>query len=272
VRAAAPLSPRIDFDRIEHPSPGERAVATMLDGLRDEIAAIGAPPITLVIIDTVRCSMTGSEDNSEAVAAYLRAIRRVMAHAPDAATLLMHHAGWQDSDTRRQRERGSSAWRGNVDATVYVELGDELPRSGARLVLRTLKVRDNERPAPLYLVRNRVDLPIAGPDGMPLKSCLIERDPRSRDEREAEALAAATAETLAVDLRVLRAIADRPDLATSIKQVRALVGLGSPVVSDAITRLIGREWLAPGKRGEAYKVTERGRAALPETPAEAVQS
>ena len=52
-----------------------------------------------------------------------------------------------------RRERGSSAWRGNCDATLYLEAGKYDPKRGeAQLTLTALKVRDTERPAPLHLV------------------------------------------------------------------------------------------------------------------------
>ena len=47
-------------------------------------------------------------------------------------------------------------WR--LHATLYLETGDyDAERGEAALTLRTLKVRDAERPAPLRLVRRRVN-------------------------------------------------------------------------------------------------------------------
>jgi hypothetical protein len=94
-------------------------------------------------VDTVRASLSGSEDSSEHVSAYLRAVGRVLATVPGAAALLVHHAGWQDGEGKRPRERGSSAWRGNVDGTLYIEAGKyDQEHHERRLILRTLKVRD----------------------------------------------------------------------------------------------------------------------------------
>ena len=55
-----------------------------------------------MIIDTVRASLIGSEDGSESVSAYLRAVRRLLAPYPEAAGLLAHHAGWQDGEHGRE--------------------------------------------------------------------------------------------------------------------------------------------------------------------------
>ena len=268
IRASDPLSPRIDYDRVEHPSPGEQGVAAALESLCTTLATRGLPPIVLLIIDTVRASMTGSEDNSESVSAYLRAVRRLLALVPDAAGILVHHAGWQDGDKSRKRERGSSAWRGNCDASLYLEVTEELPSGGARLLLRTLKVRDGEKPAPLHLIRKRVDIDDVDADGYPVTTCLIERDPRSRDEREGEAKAAVDTLLRTQEIRVLRGITKHPDLATSLRQIRVLVGLGSQIVADAVTRCIGNGWLTPGERRQPYALTDAGRKVLALAPAD----
>ncbi len=99
-------------------------------------------------MDTVRASLSGSEDSSETVSAYLRAIRRQLRHLPGAGAILAHHSGWQDGDQKRRRERGSSSFRGNVDGTLYLEVSDERGSEDVALSLRTLKRRDGERPRP----------------------------------------------------------------------------------------------------------------------------
>ena len=59
----------------EEPSIGERLVVEAIETLSAELAKENRPPIRLLIIDTVRASLAGSEDNSEHVAAYLRAVQ-----------------------------------------------------------------------------------------------------------------------------------------------------------------------------------------------------
>ncbi len=120
LRASAALSPVIDRARAEQPSIGERGVAEDLLQLRDSLNAAGRPPVRLLVIDTVRASLFGSEDDSDNAAAYIRVVRRLAAIVPTAATVMLFHSGWQDGQASRQRERGSSAWRGNVDATAYL--------------------------------------------------------------------------------------------------------------------------------------------------------
>ena len=257
-----PLSPHVTRDG-ETRSIGELTATATLDILKADIAAAGKPPIALLIIDTVRASLAGSEDSSEHVAAYLRAGRRLMATVPTAAAIFAHHAGWQDGDQQRKRERGSSAWRGNCDATLYLEAGDhDADRGETRLTLRTLKVRDAERPAPLHLIRRTVELPEMDRRGQPVTSCIIEQDRRSRDDRDAEALALVAREDHLTDVNTLRAIADHPDLATSQDRLRLLLGTRKTVVGTSLTRLVRKGWVLPGTRKQPYTLTDTGRATL----------
>lgn len=259
LRASNPLSPRVGRDGVESYSMGEAAVSEALKALSVKLDAEGKPPIVLVCIDTVRASMSGSEDSSEHVSAYLRAVARIMAPYPDAAAILAHHAGWQDStETRRRRERGSSAFRGNVDATLYLEVIEEDPEHHrAFLALRTLKVRDDERPVPLRLIRQRVELLRTNGYGEPMTSCVIERDTRSQADREAEAAAAVTAEDHDIDVKVLKTMRDYP-AATSQRALRTYVGLGTDAVLGAIGRLLRSGLALEGRRGQPYQVTLKG--------------
>ena len=264
IRATDPLSPVIDRDRTEVPSRGELEIGRDLDEIVAHVTVGGLPPVRLVQIDTVRASLAGSEDSSEAASAYLRAVRRLMARVPGAAAILAHHAGWQDGEARRKRERGSSAFRGNVDGTLYLETGDyDRDRGEARLTLTTLKVRDGETGPPIYMVRRRVELPgMADRWGQPVTSCIIERDLRTREDRDAEHARATEAAHRDLDGRVLRAILEHPEAATSQDRLRVLLAMRKTVVADAVSRLLQRGWIVSSRRGQPYLVTDAGRAAL----------
>lgn len=261
VRAHDPLSPLVSRDG-EQPSIGELDALAAIETLAMKLKAARRPPISLLIIDTVRASLSGSEDNSEHVAAYLRAVRRIMTHVPGAGTILAHHAGWQDGEKPRKRERGSSAWRGNCDATLYLEAGEYDPTRGeALLTLSALKVRDAERPAPVQLVRRRVELLELDRHGHPVTSCVIEPDRRSREDREADRIAAAETALRELDLTVLRAMRDCP-AATSIARLRSYVGGRMEVVSAAVARILCAKLAIEGKRSQPYTLTEAGLALL----------
>jgi hypothetical protein len=206
--------------------------------------------------------MTGSEDGSDSVAAYLRAGRRVLGTVPGAALIIVHHAGWQDGDNPRKRERGSSVWRGNTDASIYLEAGDyDRDRGTCPVTLRTLKSRDGDKPLPLHVIRRRVELSEMDRYGQPVTSCIIESDPRTHADREAEARDAADTEARALDVRVLQAIRDQHP--TSVDALRTCLGLRRPLVSDALARVLSAGWAQiPDRQRQPYGITTAGIAAL----------
>jgi AAA domain len=265
IRTTDPISPGLTREG-EECSIGEYTIATELAAIARDVAAAGAPPIRLTVIDTVRQSMSGSEDSSEHVSAYLRAVRRLMAGAPEAAWILNHHTGWQDGDSPRRRERGSSAWRGNCDATLYLEAGEYDPvRAETRLTLHTRKVRDGERPPPLHLVRRRVGLSARDARGRPVTSCVIDGDDRTAADVEAERTEAGRRLEAQCDRAVLRAIRDRA--VTSQAELRDYAGLGAGVVAEALGRVLRAGWARrPERQRQPYTLTAAGVQALTEAP------
>jgi hypothetical protein len=261
LRANDPISPKVERDGIETPSLGETFLLGRLQELATDLQAQGRPPIVALFIDTVRASLAGSEDNSETVSAYLRAVRRILRSLPGATVFLLHHSGWQDGEARKRRERGSSAFRGNVDATVYLETGETRPDGAVCLTLRTLKTRDSEKQIPLRLLRRRVDLPGFDRWGKPLSSCVIERDLASREDREQAEAAEREAQLWELAMRVLRTIKEHPE-ATSHRHLRSLVGCKMDSLDLTISTLLLRRLVTRGKRGEPYGLTAAGEEAL----------
>lgn len=270
LEASDPISPRVERDGTEHPSPGERFVADELDLLARQLAAEGKPPIRLISIDTVRASLHGSEDSSADVSAYLRAVRRILAPHPEAGALLAHHTGWQDGDTKRKRERGSSAFRGNVEITVFLEATDESDPNEVKLELKTLKARDSDKRVPLRLIRKKVDVLGLNKFGQPLSSCTIERDPRTYKEvvaeNEAQKEAAAEAEDNALLKKLLSVVRDNE--VTSLTDMRALVGGNRNKVSGALARAKGQKLIGCDKQRAPYRLTDAGAAKLDELETE----
>lgn len=264
VHAHDPLSPRVGRDGGEERSLGELDLVAGLEALVAAVAAAHQPPIRLLVIDTVRASLVGSEDNSDSVAAYLRAARRILRCVPEAACLLAHHAGWQDGENPKKRERGSSTWRGNCDATLYLETGAFDKTLGtAPLTLQTLKVRDAEKGDPMHLIRRRVQLldevgeVMLDRHGRPLTSCVIEWDRRSREAVVSEQATRLALEHRQIDLQVLRMMHAHPR-ATSIRALRSYVSLKLDVVADAVARLLRASLVLEGKRGHPYILTAAG--------------
>lgn len=241
LRANLPLSPSVR-NGVEIPSEGETQITGALAELGSTLKAQGKPAILLIVFDTLRASLAGNEDSSEDVAALLRAYRRVLAVADGAAGLALHHTGWGEA----KRERGSSALRGGVDATFILERRDPEdadPSADVRLVLRSLKVRDDAPAKPLYLIRRQVPLSTGE------TSCVIETDHLADDtpaRREPETVSA----------QVLRAIVRGSH--TSEDGIRLEVNLRKQAVHDTINLLIERGLVEPRRKGRPFVATPAG--------------
>lgn len=258
--ASEPISPKVSRDWGEEPSVGETFIAGRLQRLVYDLQQQGLPPLRAWCLDTVRASMSGSEDASDNVSAYQRSVRRLLAHTPEAAAILVHHSGWQDGQDKKRRERGSSAWRGNADATFYLELAhgaESDDPSAVHMVLRTLKVRDFDIGPPLRMIRKRVDILGFDTWGNPLSSCIVIPDARSKADRQAEEQAESAAVDRALDLKVLAVVRDCPG-ATSREKVRAYVGVIKARVDESMGRLLRDGHILDGGRGKPYTVTEAG--------------
>jgi hypothetical protein len=122
-----------------------------------------------------------------------------------------------------------------------------------------LKVRDGERPAPLHLIRRRVELNETNPHRRfePVTSCVIEPDLRTNEDRQADAVAAVNREEHDLDRRVLQAVADNPDL-TSATRIRPYVGARNDAVIAAVHRLIRKGCLVAGARNQPFRITDAG--------------
>jgi hypothetical protein len=259
--ASDTLSPTVTREGLELASPGELAVGADLDALRVQLASAGRPELVAVFFDTVRASMTGTEESSKDTSAYLRAIDRIAKRAPGAAVGLVHHTGWQDGAESKKRERGSSALRGNVDVTAMLEVdGEQTDPAEVRLILRTLKNRDEERGAPLFLVRRRVVLNGYDAKGRTVTSCVIEPDTSTREGREADRASRAAEREVADGLAVLEVMAQHE--VTAIKAIRSRCRISKERVDDAVRLVLTRKWASEGARGKPYTVTPEGLKAL----------
>jgi hypothetical protein len=269
LRAFAPLSPRVGRDSVEASGPGAALADEALTRLVEELASNGRPPLVAVYIDTVRASMSGSEDDSGDVAAYLRAVDRVIASAPGAALILLHHSGWQDGDPKRRRERGSSAFRGNVDVTLWLEReGKSDDPCVEHLVLRCLKNRDEERTAPIRMIRRRVVLEGRDSRGEPRTSCVIEPDTRSGKDLQAPPARGLATREKADELAVLRIMASQT--VTSIEDARRSLNWEKSRTAKAIARVRQRGLASVASQRKPYTLTEMGRALISRTESDSV--
>lgn len=254
LNASDPISPLVR-DGVEVPSPGEVAARSDLAGLVAELEIRERPSIVAMFFDTVRAGMAGAEESSRDVSAYLRSVDRIASVVPRAAVGLAHHMGWQDSpDTSRKRERGSSAFRGNVDLSLLLEKDSDEDPAIVQLTLRCLKNRDGERVRPLALLRRRVDL---GTDhkGRLLSSCVVEADRDSHDARHTTQEARRDDQDV---LAVLRVVRDHPESATNGTNIRSRLGIAKPRADSAIRLALSRNYMVEGKRGCPYTLLPAG--------------
>jgi hypothetical protein len=268
IRASDPLSPRVERDGTEILSLGEIDLAAALAELAARLRAEDKPPIRLIVVDTIRASLAGSEDRSAEVSAYIRAARRILAGCPGAAGALIHHAGWQDGEEPRRRERGSSAFRGNCDATFYLEVDKNGPKKDdpnnhqAYLTLKALKVRDEERPAPLRLVLRRVWLAEPDERGARRSTCIIERDKRQAVDIEKEEARAKAEAQVKLEAHAIKAV--RENRVTSVAVLRRLMGVNQNIASDTLNRL-ETQGRIERKKGQPYRIVPERTETVPGT-------
>jgi RecA-family ATPase len=264
LRCSQPISPIQARDTGEMQSAGEIELADRLAELSHALALAGRPPIRLLIIDTVRTSLAGSEDASDNVASYLRAVKRLVKALPGAGAILAHHAGWQDGEggtagKGRKRERGSSAWRGNGDGTVYLEVVGGDSEGDLELSLKTIKTRDDTFPHPLPMKRRRVVIPSVFDNfGRPVTSCHMVDDDRSPEERAVAAKAAQEERDRPQDLVILRTVRNNEGM-TSLQAISGAAHISNAACKVAVDRLVVRRLLiAPPKQRQPYRLSHEG--------------
>jgi hypothetical protein len=176
--------------------------------------------------------------------------------------LIVHHSGWQDGEGARKRERGSSAWRGNGDGTVYLEVVAGEPPDDVELSLRTIKARDAGGYGPLTLIRRTVTIPGEFDTfGRPATSCIIVADARTTADRAAAAAEADAERHRPIDIKLLKTVRDHT--VTSGDQLRRLSRLGSAAAKAAVDRLVDAGLLRePSRKQQPFQLTEAGAAAL----------
>lgn len=256
VRASDPISPSLERDGTETQSPGAARLAKTITETIRQIKERKGPPVVLLIIDTVRASLSGSEDSSEDVSAYIRALRGLMALIPRAACVAAHHAGWQDGEQKKKRERGSSDFRGSSDGSFYFEREEE-DASAAYFTLRCLKTRD-DRKRNTRLIRQTVDVTYLGHVAT---TCVVHLDPRTDEDVNKEKKQEEDAEKAAIEMKVLTVISRNAKL-TSQTAVRDAVGGNRDMVVAALSRLEGEGYVEHEGQRRPYRVTEAGKVRL----------
>jgi hypothetical protein len=122
---------------------------------------VGAAP-SIIVIDTLNRSITGSESSDEDMGAYLAAADTLVA-AFDCCVVIVHHCGHNG-----ERPRGHSSLIGGVDAQIAVR------RNGANHVVAELELAKDMEAGAVFVSRLvPVELD-CDENGDPVTSCVIE--------------------------------------------------------------------------------------------------
>jgi len=143
----------IDLD-----SPG--AAARIIAAVRE----MTGETVVLVIIDTLNNHMSGDENSAKDTRAMINACN-IVSTALGATSMLVHHLG--HSSESKQRARGSSAWRGALDASILV--------SGEKNEIKVscTKMKDSPEPAERYGWLEPVSLDWVDEDGLPIDGAVF---------------------------------------------------------------------------------------------------
>ena len=118
-----------------------------VEALLKQIQAVCPHPV-LIVLDTFAACFVGGEENSAKDTGLTLASARYIVNVTEATVALVHHSGRQDTD----RERGSSALKGNVDVMLSVS------RDGSTITVKCTKQKDHEAFAPFHLQLKQVAL------------------------------------------------------------------------------------------------------------------
>lgn len=135
------------------------------ENLLTEIASLADSP-SLIVADTVARTMSGDENSSEDMTAYVRALDRLRT-ATGACLLTIHHSGHAD----KTRGRGSSVLRAALDA----EFSATRDKDANLGTLRATKSKDSTPPNPLGYSLAVTELPDGWVErnGDTGKSCVV---------------------------------------------------------------------------------------------------
>lgn len=146
-------------------------------GVQHVIKAIRqlADQVDLVVVDTLNNHMQGDENSSKDARTMLNACN-IIAAAFNATAMLVHHVGHG-----AERERGSSAWRGNLDTSIIVgrDKNDE-----DLIKVACIKMKDAPETEPFFGRLQPVDLGWADEDGEVIQGAVFAIDENvSADEQ-----------------------------------------------------------------------------------------
>ena len=107
-----------------------------------EVRALTDEPVSMVFIDTLNTHMLGEENSAKEARAFLNACS-VVASALQSGVVIIHHTG--NAAETKNRARGSSAWKGALDASILV-VSD---KNDGAITVSCVKMKDAVEPQAL---------------------------------------------------------------------------------------------------------------------------
>jgi hypothetical protein len=129
------------------------------------IKTITSDDIRLIVIDTLNNHMSGDENSARDTRAMLNACN-IVSSTFQASTMLVHHTA--HAAEAKQRARGSSAWRGALDASIFVSKTEN-----EAIEVSCTKMKDAAEPSPIYGHLQTVDLGWIDEDEQPITGAIF---------------------------------------------------------------------------------------------------
>lgn len=154
------------FHLSQHTVPfDEMAVKQIVQAGRD-IEEIGAP-VSVFVVDTLARHMTGDENSTRDMGAFLLTCETIRSQFPGSVLLIVHHTG--NADDAKHRSRGSSALKAAMDFELHCDKG----------LLSVTKLKDGDPPEPIAFKLRPVAVG-SDEDGNPITSCVVDYGERSQ--------------------------------------------------------------------------------------------
>lgn len=142
-------------------------VCHLPDELPEVLETLGSVPnLSMVVLDTLQRTMTGDENSTRDMSAYIQSLDSIKTAYPELTIMVIHHTGHGASD----RARGSSVLKASLDTEVFISKD-----SDGVVTVGNTKMKDAEPFKPLHF---RLDSTLLDgwldDDGEPVTSAVLQ--------------------------------------------------------------------------------------------------
>ncbi len=137
------------------------------DELPEVLETLGSVPnLSMVVLDTLQRTMTGDENSTRDMSAYIQSLDSIKTAYPELTIMVIHHTGHGASD----RARGSSVLKASLDTEVFISKDPD-----GVVTIGNTKMKDAEPFKPLHF---RLDSAVLDgwldDDGEPVTSAVLQ--------------------------------------------------------------------------------------------------